>query len=309
MAKAKLQQEFQQAHHSFSNPSDASWTSVSGSSTSGNSVASGPHFTFTPLPMAVDPPAKKHTFSPNFLSEESCSESLATDPSNAAHPTANSKPNVSLNLQVLTLFDLMLMQGISILLSHMVSRMSSFMNALFKREADDNLNTKCACKRLLRTSGCNDCLQFGLVCDLCFIEAHTTNPTHWVHRWNGEYFTKLDMSELGHVITLGHGGLPCPSVEYHTSCNLSHFTLVDANGVHQTSIAYCKCPTGGDHVDQLLGAQIFPATVDQPATGFTFTLLRLFHLICLHSKKSAYDFCEALRHLTNNAFPDTVPVR
>lgn len=194
-------------------------------------------------------------------------------------------------------------------MAHMISRMSSFINALFKREADDNLNTKCACKRLLRTSRCNDCLQLGLVCDLCFIEAHITNPTHWVHRWNGDYFTKLDMSALGHVITLGHGGRPCPSVEYQNSSNLSRFTLVDANGIHQTSIAFCKCPTGGDHVDQLLDAQIFPATVDRPATGFTFTLLAFFHLICLHSKKSAYDFCEALQRLTNNAFPDTVPVR
>lgn len=187
--------------------------------------------------------------------------------------------------------------------------MSSFMNALFKREADDNLNTSCTCKRLPRTSRCNDCLQLGLVCDLCFIEAHITNPTHWVHRWNGDYFEKLDMSALGHVITLGHGGHPCPSVDYQNSSNLLRFTLVDSNGIHQTSIAFCKCPTGGDHVDQLLDAQIFPATVDQPATGFTFTLLGLFHLICLHSKKSAFDFCEALQRLTNNAFPDTVPVR
>lgn len=100
MANAKFHREFQQAHHPFGNPSDASWTSVSGSSTSGSSVASNPHFTFIPLPMAVDPPAKKpHTY---FFSEES--SSLAADPSNAdegePRPTsdpalkADSKPNV-----------------------------------------------------------------------------------------------------------------------------------------------------------------------------------------------------------------------
>ena len=201
------------------------------------------------------------------------------------------------------------MQGISNLMGRMLSRIPSFMGALFKREAVDNSNTSCACNRLPRASRCDDCLQLGLVCDLCFIEAHATNPTHWVHRWNGEYFVKLDMSALGHVITLGHGGRPCPSVKYQDSSHLSDFTLVDANGIHQTSIAFCKCPAKGDHIDQLLDAQIFPATVDRPATGFTFTLLVLFHLTCLHSKKSAYDFIEALRRLTDNTFPDNIPVR
>jgi len=180
------------------------------------------------------------------------------------------------------------------------------MNALFKSEADDDLGTKCTCNQLPCTSRCNDCLQLGLVCDICFVEVHATNLTHWVHCWNGDYFEKLDMSMLGHIITLGHGGCSCPSVTYQDSSHLSNFTLVDGNGIHSTSIAFCKCPARGDHVDQLLNAQIFPATVDRPATGFTFSLLMLFHFICLHSKKSAYDFIEALQHLTNNVFPDAV---
>src|SRR5438445_6427841 len=171
--------------------------------------------------MAIDPPAKKlHTSSSNCFSEES---PLTADPSNTDEGESNSKPGNVRNLILRYSLYLIFMQGISNLIACMILQMFSFMNTLFKNEADDNMNTKCACKRLSCTLCCNDCLQLGLVCDLCFIEAHTTNPTHWVHQWNGEYFTKLDMSALGHITTLGHRGCPCPSVEYQDPSNLSRF--------------------------------------------------------------------------------------
>jgi CxC2 like cysteine cluster associated with KDZ transposases len=175
-------------------------------------------------------------------------------------------------------------------------------------ESDECIGQPCGCNRLLRTTRCTDCLQSATTCDLCFIEDHKNNPTHWAERWNGEFFERCDISELGHVITLGHHGETCKCVDYKDQSHLTSFILADVNGIHSTRLAFCRCTQSGDHVDQLLSARIFPASMVRPTTGFTFKLLETFHLDCLQSKKSAYDYIGALRRRTNNAFPDDVPV-
>ncbi|KDQ49016.1 hypothetical protein JAAARDRAFT_144062 [Jaapia argillacea MUCL 33604] len=47
----------------------------------------------------------------------------------------------------------------------------------------------------------------------------------------------------------------------------------------------------------------FPATLKQPSTVFTFSLLNHFHPSTLQSKVAAYDYFIVLKHLSNNAFP------
>jgi len=56
-------------------------------------------------------------------------------------------------------------------------------------------------------------------------------------------------------------------------------------------------------------AELFPATMNQPTTAFTFRVLRQFHLHHLEGKESAYDFIGALRRMSDNAFPQRIPVR
>jgi hypothetical protein len=182
------------------------------------------------------------------------------------------------------------------------------MKSLFTASADEATGTSCHCARLSCTTRCLDCLQSPMTCDLCFIDAHKNNPTHWAERWNGDYFVRHDISDLDHVITLGHNGNPCPCVDYKDLSNTRKFTLADVNGIHSTIIAFCKCARAGGYADQLMAARVFPASVTRPTTGFTFSLLETFHLECLESKKSAYDYIEALRRRTNNAFPSDVPV-
>ncbi|KAJ6550379.1 hypothetical protein DFH09DRAFT_1501297 [Mycena vulgaris] len=55
---------------------------------------------------------------------------------------------------------------------------------------------------------------------------------------------------------------------------------------------------------QLLAVRLFPATFKQPQTAFTFTVLKQFHIQSLASKKSAYEYVEALCKLTDNACGD-----
>ncbi|KIM35704.1 hypothetical protein M413DRAFT_51930, partial [Hebeloma cylindrosporum] len=54
-------------------------------------------------------------------------------------------------------------------------------------------------------------------------------------------------------------------------------------------------------------ARLFPATMTQPTTAFTFRVLQQFHIHHLVSKESAYDFVGSLRRLTDNAFAHSTP--
>jgi len=55
-------------------------------------------------------------------------------------------------------------------------------------------------------------------------------------------------------------------------------------------------------------AKLFPATMTQPTTAFTFQVLKQFHLLHLEGKLSAYDFIGALRRLSDTAFPQRIAV-
>ena len=116
----------------------------------------------------------------------------------------------------------------------------------------------------------------------------------------------MDTSKVGHVVSLGHRGARCPSVQLDT--NSVNFIVVDTNGIHKTCFSFCGCIDHRTCVQQLMRAQLFPASMDQPTCAFSFGVLRDFHLQTLELKKSAYDYLGALRHLTNNAKPDDIPV-
>jgi hypothetical protein len=123
--------------------------------------------------------------------------------------------------------------------------------------------------------------------------------------WNAEqgFFVRKDISVLGHVLQLGHNGDAC-----HHPLNEIPFTIVDTNGVHATRLMFCGCGVQDTKIKQLMRARLFPATTREPRTAFTFKTLQEFHIHTLESKKAAYDYLEALRRLTDNAFTTDVPV-
>ena len=50
-------------------------------------------------------------------------------------------------------------------------------------------------------------------------------------------------------------------------------------------------------------ARLFPATVTNPKTAATFSLMELFHLLRTQSKISAYEFYQTLAQRTENIAP------
>ncbi|KAF7368983.1 hypothetical protein MVEN_00224700 [Mycena venus] len=88
------------------------------------------------------------------------------------------------------------------------------------------------------------------------------------------------------------------------------FTVCDHNGFHTRLIEFCSCIRSDEqHWEQLLAVRLFPSTIQQPKTTFTFNVMKEFQIHSLASKKSAYEYVKALCQLTSNAEPDTVTNR
>jgi hypothetical protein len=196
----------------------------------------------------------------------------------------------------------------SIVLDQFGAHFEEIENAILATEYDPNVGTLCECgiDNRTRTCRCLDCYQSPMTCDQCFIRSHQNQPVHWVEQWNGDFFVRRDISALGHAITLGHHGKLCHSISNTTSP--LEFLIIHTNGIHKTKVLFCGCAGCGNRMQQLLKAQLFPATTEQPTTAFTFSVLREFHLHTLESAEPAYGFMGALRRLTDNTFTTDVPV-
>ena len=86
-------------------------------------------------------------------------------------------------------------------------------------------------------------------------------------------------------------------------------TVIDRSGIHEIGVSWCRCPKAPEHNIQLMMSGLFPATFRDPKTAFTFQVLGDFHLENLECKTTPSQFFSRLRRLTNDEFPDTVPVR
>lgn len=190
------------------------------------------------------------------------------------------------------------------------SKITSFVLSM---ESSVLLNEPCPCGRSdsLRDTRCMDCFHCLPTCSACFIEAHLRCPLHWAEQYDSSvgFFQRKDISELGHVLTLGHNGDLCPKVGYENRTSSIAMTIMHVNGLHSTKVAFCRCTATLDRVEQLLAARLFPATVDLPETAFTFECLDDFQIHSLTSKKSALDYVWAKRRQTNPLSPFSVKVR
>jgi hypothetical protein len=193
-------------------------------------------------------------------------------------------------------------------------------NLLLEREVLPYPGAACACGKPSRLANtvCNDCIAYSPTCEYCFLELHRCNPFHWAEVWDAQrgFFVRHDASKLdvtldpqrpshrGAALQLGHSGAPCRSPDAERL-----FTVMDANGVHSVRIVYCGCcEQPPNKLRQLLRAGLFPASTRDPLTAFTITVLKQFELHNLVSKKAAYDYVNAIRRLSDNAFAGDVPV-
>ena len=94
--------------------------------------------------------------------------------------------------------------------------------------------------------------------------------------------------------------LPPPHSDY--------LTVIDITGIHFLTINYCNCPQSQPEYLQLLHHKLFPASLQQPRTAFTFNVLDDFIRDNLECGTSGLNYLSKLRHITSNVFLHLVPV-
>jgi len=115
-------------------------------------------------------------------------------------------------------------------------------------------------------------------------------------------FEEVGPSALGLALRLGHKGGAC-AIPDKKNC-----TVMDVNGIFDIAVEFCGCRAGFGSLKQLLESRLFPATCRQPQTLFTFRALRLFDILSLESKVTAYQFCASVTRLTDDLIPASVKV-
>lgn len=147
---------------------------------------------------------------------------------------------------------------------------------------------------------CKDCLSGVLLCRGCCSKTHQNHPFHRVEKFNGQWFEKTTLQEVGVVIQLGHAdGKQCSSPAIAPRDAL----VMHTNGLHPVTLLFCDCDQvhkAGDRIEQSLRAELYPATLTDPSTFCTFRVLEQFHIHTLQSKVTVYDFYLALEKLTDN---------
>lgn len=178
-------------------------------------------------------------------------------------------------------------------------------SAILFTEHHERLGKNCRCGASPATFRCPECFQTHLLCKTCILAAHVHLPFHHVQEWTGAYFKRTSLATLGATIPLCHRGQSCPN---RLPSRGRPTVVVHVNGIHNVHIQYCECADSPSEAIQLTRCQLFPATMEQPATAFTFDVLRDFHVHSLASKKSTMDHFTALQNHTNKAFPQNTPV-
>ncbi|KAJ7503595.1 hypothetical protein B0H11DRAFT_1710585 [Mycena galericulata] len=162
---------------------------------------------------------------------------------------------------------------------------------------------------------CLECYKSPLYCKKCVVDVHQHTPFHHIEQWNEKHFVRASLADLGLILYTCPTSLigRCPQVS-DRSKNSQIMTLGEHNGFHTVEVEYCSCTAGIGAlalplVEQLLAVRLFPASFKSPKTVFTWTVMKQFHIHCLASKKSAYDYIKALCKLTDNAFSHNIKDR
>ncbi|KAF8131231.1 hypothetical protein EV363DRAFT_1296616 [Boletus edulis] len=217
-----------------------------------------------------------------------------------------------------------------------LSRKTEFLDALLDMEAPPKPRqcSSCGGDGIYR---CSDCFGQPLFCTLCTRNKHRMLPFHRISQWTGSFFEDSSLNLAGFEVHLGHEGKSCPSRgpnkpdlnelpgsgpdewidtdEEYIPSNLrapdheDYLTIVDTTGIHYLTINYCRCPDSPPAYMQLFRNKLFPATLDQPRTAFTFHVLDDFIRDNLECGTSGSNYFSKLRRITSNIFPHLVPNR
>jgi hypothetical protein len=179
---------------------------------------------------------------------------------------------------------------------------STYLQALFHRLTAPEPNKCSACSRATPTLyRCKTCLWCTPSCSACMLHSHRHQPTHSISQWNGCFWTDSCWSELGLIMHLGHGELPCEK-----SSHVAHIWVGDITGFHELPVSYCQHANTKSKGVQLLEMGLFPCSDITPQSAFTLSCLDHFGIFASLGKASGYKYYSVLERLTYTRFPAKV---
>ena len=85
-------------------------------------------------------------------------------------------------------------------------------------------------------------------------------------------------------------------------------TIIHVNDIFKHCVRFCHCQGAILEHKQLFRHRLFPSSFDQPETAFTLDALDYYGIDAMECNTSAQSFFQKLRRVTNDAFPEKVPV-
>ncbi|KAF8425033.1 hypothetical protein L210DRAFT_3421490 [Boletus edulis BED1] len=177
-----------------------------------------------------------------------------------------------------------------------VKHWDTFLEELFRLEGRGDERSCRWCGHADDLYRCSDCGTVNLSCGGCTVSNHHLNPLHSIKKWNGAFFERDSLINIGLRIQLGHNA--------NETCRLpvkkDNFMVIDCHGIQTVAVDFCGCETAQTPVRQLLRFRWFPATVSEPSTVATFRVLEQFQLLSFESKVSTYEFYHSISRRSDN---------
>ena len=208
------------------------------------------------------------------------------------------------------------------------------LNISLQMEAPVNGGICLSCSTRQTMWKCSDCIGCNNFCDECVRVHHCSAPYHRVEHWTGTFFEPAWLCQANVVIHLGHMGSPCPNNLGVVGFDVDHsaqiptgdtvfgnglpkvkgddyHVVIDKSGVHRIRIIPCGCPLApreGERYIHYLQMGLFPASLQNIKTVFTFGVLNDFRMDNLECKMAALNYWHKIVRITSNEFPKSVPV-
>ncbi|TFK80817.1 hypothetical protein K466DRAFT_503224 [Polyporus arcularius HHB13444] len=170
-----------------------------------------------------------------------------------------------------------------------------------------NSSTCARCSEGTPTLRCLDCAGGEMLCNACMLAAHCRLPLHRIQEWEGTFFKKVSLRQLGQSIQPAHqDGSMCLTSRPGDE-GLTLITVIHTNGLHLVNVRFCSCGPE-ERRTAFLRMSWWPATALEPRTCATFHVLRQFHLLNLQGNIAIYDFYRSLEIATDNTGLEDIPV-
>jgi len=185
---------------------------------------------------------------------------------------------------------------------------TSYLGHLLNLQLPPTDLTCTACREVEAEFRCMDCYGPHWWCRSCLIKGHSQHPFHRPQQWKEGSFEKVSLVDLGYVFVLGNSSPGHRCADDDNPFGDRVMTLIHVNGVFQHCVRFCRCQGVLPEHEQLFTNRLFPSSFNRPESAFTLDLLEYYGIDAMECKTSAQSFFHKLRRVTDNAFPDELPV-